>query len=228
MRRRPGGRAPANSASALVERLGELHTGPEGGVLGALDLLFRSGFPVPSGFVVTEEGHRHFMRSTGLERALLESAGGADELRSRFCSCPVGGELGREISRALINLGAGRVVVPGTRHTGGGFSTIPSVLAAIRERWTSREGLSRQLLAARNGLLPPAWPVLVQRACRPGSTVMASAAGRSVSLDREPGSLEVRRLTLEAAALLGKPVRIRWALEHGRWLIAELELDPVG
>lgn len=63
-------------APALVRRLGEAGCAPGDGRVGALDLLARSGLPVPEGFVLTTEAHREFLRTRGLWAEILSPTRG--------------------------------------------------------------------------------------------------------------------------------------------------------
>ena len=65
--RRPTERGTGDPVARLfVRRLGEAGYGPGDGPVGTLDLLARSGLPVPEGFVLTDEAHREFLRAGGL------------------------------------------------------------------------------------------------------------------------------------------------------------------
>lgn len=200
----------AASPRGFVRRLGEAGYGPEHGRVGALDLLARSGLPVPEGFVLTAEGHREFLRMG--ER-------GARRL---------GEALEREIRAALLDLGARTVIVGWGWGARRGLGTIPAVVAAIREAWEP----GRYDPAGGEG---PTWPILVQRQSRPAYTGWTTTADlrsgypvrRDVPLhDLEPGQEGPSRLTRVAATVLEGPVRLGWGLEDGRWLLVSVEEEP--
>ena len=164
------------SKSRLVRRLGEAGYGLESGLLGELDLLARTGLPVPEGIVLTREFHRRFMEESGLLRFIQASARSIEdarryalEARSRYCSVSIEGELNRLICEALIELGAPVVVVLSEDTTESGLKSIPEVRAAIRDAWLPLESLERQIKAAARGEDLPTWQVLVQRELYPGT-----------------------------------------------------------
>ena len=167
---------PRASKSRLVRRLGEAGYGLESGLLGELDLLARTGLPVPEGIVLTREFHIRFMEESGLLRFIQASARSIEdarryalEARSRYCSVSIEGELNRLICEALIELGAPVVVVLSEDTTESGLKSIPEVRAAIRDAWLPLESLERQIKAAARGEDLPTWPVLVQRELYPGT-----------------------------------------------------------
>lgn len=221
--RRATGDGPDANPRAFVRRLGEAGYGPGEGRVGALDLLARSGLPVPEGFVLTTDGHREFLRA----RARGMAAGGGRVL---------GEALEREVRAALLELGARTVTVRWERAARRGLGTIPAVVAAVREAWTSAAALERWGPESADGT-SPTWPVLVQRQARPeytGWTTTAESlpdlgAQNSVPLhDVEPAAAGredegVARLTRRAAGVLGGAVQLGWGLEDGRWLLVSVE-----
>lgn len=203
-------RAPRNTPGAFVRRLGEAGYGPERGTIGVLDLLARSGLPVPEGFVLTAEGHREFLRTRG---------------------GTLGETLEEELRAALMGLGARTVVVGSGRMLRRGLGTIPAVVAAVREAWTPVESTNPRIPGEM-----PTWPVLVQRQARPEYTGWTSTADlRGVSAGRggvplhdlgPPGGGEgLPRLTRKAAGVIGEAVRLDWGLEDGRWLLVSIQDD---
>lgn len=166
---------PRASKSRFVRRLGEAGYGLEIGLVGELNLLARTGLPVPEGIVLTREFHRKFMEESDLLQAIQASARSIEdarryalEARSRYCLVSIEGELNRLICEALIELGAPVVVVLSECTTESGLKSIPEVRAAIRDAWLSLEGLERQIKAVARGEDLPTWPVLVQRELYPG------------------------------------------------------------
>ena len=196
-------RATMRPDNPFVWRLGEAGYGPGDGRVGTLDLLARSGLPVPGGFVLTGEGHRESLRAS-------PTRGGRRGL---------GGTLEREVRAALLDLGARTVVVGWARGSRGGLGTIPAVVAAVREAWAAAGG-------------PTTGPILVQRRPRPDYTGWTSTAdlhpgparrGDAPLYDVGPapgsGLEDVAALTRRAAGVLGGGVRLGWGLEDGRWLL---------
>ena len=209
MRRATG---PDNLApQTFVRRLGEGGYGPGDGRVGTLDLLARSGLPVPEGFVLTAEGHREFL--------CARDGGPVSPPRGRG----LGEMLEREVRVALLELGARTVAVVWGRGTRRGLGTIPAVVAAVRQAWT---------LAPPDGAAST-WPVVVQRQARldlSGWTTTADLSGgagpgdaplRDVGPGRRGGS--VSALTRRAAGVLGEDARLGWGLEDGRWLLVSVE-----
>ena len=180
----------------FVRRLGEAGYGPERGTVGAIDLLARSGLPVPEGFVLTAEGHRAFL-----------AAGGRG----------LGDALEREVRTALLDLGARTVIVVWERGVRRGLGTIPAVVAAVREAWVSVPGdhptcpvlVQRQARPDFTG-----WTTTADLPPEPrrGDAPLHDVGPRGVSL-----------LTRRAYAVLGEATRLGWGLEDGRWLLVSVE-----
>ena len=233
------------SESEFTRRLGEAGYGRESGRVGVLDLFARAGLPVPEGTVLTRRAHEEFMETVGILRdiraAVQRGACLGAEIRSKYASSPVEGELNRVICEVLIELNAKTAVVLSSDLEKVGLRSIPEVMDAVREAWLSPPGLERQIAAIARGEDPPTWPVLVQRELHPqytgwsaieGSTLFGreGAGGRSrgtkVPLyDVEPvgeGNVErkgIAGLTLEAGSVLGGAVKIGWGLKDGRWYV---------
>ena len=213
--------------------------------MGVLNLLTRAGLPVPEGVVLTHRAHEEFLRASGTLRDIQAAARGAGRpvagIRRKHASCPVEGELNREMCEALIELNARTAVVLSRDLEKGGLSSIPEVRDAVREAWLSPPGLERLIAAVARGGELPTWPVLVQREPHPqytgwttteGETIFGGegaerrSGGANVALyDVEPvgeGSVErkgIASFTLEAESVLGGAVKIRWGLEDGRWYV---------
>jgi hypothetical protein len=213
--------------------------------VGVLNLLARAGLPVPEGAVLTHRAHEEFLRASGILRDIRAAAGSTArrvaEMRSRYASCPVKGELNQVICEVLIELNAKTAVVLSGDLERVTLSSIPEVRDAVREAWLSPPGLQRQIAAVARGEELPTWPVLVQREPHPqytgwstteGETIFGGeeakrrSGGAGVALyDVEPvgeGSVDrkgIASFTLEARSVLGEPVRIRWGLEDGRWYV---------
>lgn len=239
--------------AGFIHKLGEARYGRESGLVGELNLLASTGLPLPEGIVLTTDAHQEFMEVSGLLRGIQAAARRPEdanrqalEAQSRYGSKPIEGELNRAICDALIELGASAVVVLSQDLTESGLGSIPEVQAAIRSAWLSLEGLKRQIEAAARGEDLPAWPVLIQRELQPvytgwsistgraGGGSMAGCSGkRSAALYDlrpavgvpSPDRRSVDHLTLEAEALLGEPVQLKWGLEDGRWYILSTRLS---
>lgn len=234
-----GGDGRGVSVPTLVRRLGEAGCAPGDGWVGTLDLLARSGLPVPEGFVLTTEAHREFLRASGLGAEILSSArGGRGTVRGHGIRS-LGASLEREVRSALLDLGARTVVVASGQVLRRGLGTIPAVISAVREAWSSAGALERQVLAAAGGDIPT-WPVLVQRQARPEYTGWTTTAdlnaprhGRSKDAplhDVRPAAgrdLEgISGLTDRAGSVLDHTVRLGWGLEDGRWFLISVEKEP--
>jgi hypothetical protein len=233
------------SKSEFTRRLGEVGYGRESGRVGVLNLLARAGLPVPEGTVLTHRAHEEFLRASDILRD-IRAAGGCTawrvaEMRSKYASFPVKGELNQVICEVLIELNAKTAVVLSGDLEKGGLSSIPEVRDAVREAWLSPPGLERQIAAVARGGDLPTWPVLVQREPHPqytgwstteggkifgGEGAERRSGGANVTLyDVEPvgeGSVErkgIASFTLEARSVLGEPVKLRWGLEDGRWYV---------
>jgi hypothetical protein len=233
------------SKSEFTRRLGEAGHGRESERVGVLNLLARAGLPVPEGVVLTHRAHEVFLRASGILRDIQAAARRAGPpvtgIRRKHASCPVEGELNREMCEALIELNAKTAVVLSGDLERGGLSSIPEVRDAVREAWLSPPGLERQIAVVARGGDLPTWPVLVQREPHPqytgwstteretisgGEGAERRSGGANVALyDVEyvgEGSVErkgIASFTLEAESVLGVAVRIRWGLEDGRWYV---------
>lgn len=236
----------------FIQPLGEAGYGRESGLVGELNLLARTGLPLPEGVVLTRESHQQFVEASGLlgsiqaaSRRHTDTHRGALEVQLRHSSSPIEGELNRMICNALIELGASAVVVLSEDLTEGGLESIPEVQAALCSAWLSLEGLKRQIEATGRGEDLPTWPVLVQKDLQPEYTGWSRAEGfagegfevgrsneRNVALydvrpaggTPSPAKKSIDHLTLEAEALLGQPVRLKWGLKDGRWYILSKDL----
>lgn len=154
----------------------------------------------------------------------------------------VEGELNRAICEALMELGAPTASVISEEVRTGDLKSIPEVKDAIQEAWLSERGLERQISAARATREIPTWPVLIQREIKPlytgwsatGDVASAEVCsgkrcGEKVGLyEVEPaGEADaVRRritcLTLKAASVLGKAIKIEWGLEDSKWYVLSI------
>lgn len=196
------------SSPAFVRRLGEAGYGPEDGRVGALDLLARSGLPVPRGFVLTAEGHRQFLRVGGL-----------------------GEMLEREIRTALLDLGTRTVSVWWEFGARRGLGTIPAVVAAVREAWTpaSTGGemptwpvlVQRQAQPEYTG-----WTTTAD--LRPGRPLRRGVPLHDVEPAAHRGRESISDLTERASPVFDCPVRLGWGLEEGRWLLVYVEKERDG
>lgn len=167
-----------NAPADLVLRLGEAPYGGEAGRVGVLNLLASSGAPVAEGVVLTHDFHRRFIESSGLARAIRNSANGGGDarrealaLRRQYGRSPMNSELSCMVRDALIELGGRTVVVISENATRAGLHSIPEVLAALLGAWLSKEGLQRQIEEAARGEEPPTWPLLVQREIHTGYSI---------------------------------------------------------
>jgi hypothetical protein len=239
------------SKSEFTRRLGEAGYGLESGRVGVLNLLARAGLPLPEGTVLTHRAHEEFLRVSGclrdIQAAAWETASPAAEIRKKRASCPVEGELNREICEVLIELNAKTVVVISGDLEKGGLSSIPEVWDAVREAWLSPPGLERLIGAVARGGDLPTWPVLVQREPHPQYTGWSTIEGETISggegAERRSGGANVvlydveyvgegsverkgiASFTLEARSVLGGAVKIRWGLEDGRWYVLSASLS---
>ena len=208
------------SDSEYTRRLGEAGYGRESGRVEVLNLLARAGLPVPEGVVLTHRAHEEFLSVSGILWDIQAAARGAGpqvaEIRRKHASCPVGGEMNREICEVLIALNAKTVVVISRDLEKGNLSSIPEVRDAVQDAWLSPPGLERQIAAVARGGDIPAWPVLVQRELHPQYTGWSTIEGEKM-LGGE-GS-ERRSGGAEARSVLGEAVNIRWGLEDGRWYV---------
>lgn len=131
-----------------------------------LDVLTRVGH-LPEGLILGEEAHRMFVEQSGLlgdvPRSLPDGGLRAEaaRLRDSYRSISIEGELNRQVSRALVELGASSVAVVSHGRASRRLRSIPEVKDAIRSAWLSPEGLERQVQAASNGDEIPTWPVLI-------------------------------------------------------------------
>ena len=75
----------------------------------------------------------------------------AAEIRTRYASYPLEGELNRAICEALIGLHARAVVVHSEDLVKGGLRSIPEVKDAVRAAWLSLRCLEKQIEAAARG-----------------------------------------------------------------------------
>jgi hypothetical protein len=233
------------SKSEFTRRLGEAGYGRESGRVGVLNLLARARLPVLEGTVLTHQAHKEFLRTSGILRDIQAAAWGAgcavEEMRSKYGSCQVEGELNQAICEVLIELNAKTAVVISGDDEEGGLSSIPEVRDAVREAWLSPPGLERQIAALSRGGDLPTWPVLIQREPHPQYTGWSTteeetifggegserrSGGANVALyDVEyvgEGSVEgksIASFTLEARSVLGGAVKVRWGLEDGRWYV---------
>jgi hypothetical protein len=192
---------PGVLRARFVRRLGEAGYGPESGIVGELDLLARTGLPVPEGVVLTQESHREFVETSGLLRDIRGSAGRLEDTYSRaleaqlkYGSKSIEGELNRALCKALIELGASEVVVLSEALTKSGLKSIPEVQVAVRDAWLSLEGLARQIEAVTRGENLPTWPILSQWELYPEYTGWSTAGDAREHSPRHPGSgVPVRR-----------------------------------
>jgi hypothetical protein len=233
------------SKSEFTRRLGEAGCGRESGRVGVLNLLAHAGLPVPEGVVLTHRAHEEFLKTSGILRDIWSTGGCAAwrvaQMRSKYASCPVEGELNQAICAVLIELNAKTAVVISGDLEKGGLSSIPEVRDAVREAWLSPPGLERQVAAHSCGDVLPTWPVLIQRELHPQyagwSTIEGETNFGGVEAERRSGSANVTpydveyvgegnverkgiaSFTLEARSALGGAVRIRWGLEDGRWYV---------
>jgi hypothetical protein len=241
---------PGVLRARFVRRLGEAGYGRESGIVGELDLLARTGLPVPEGVVLTRESHREFVETTGLLRDMRGSAGRLEDTHScaleaqlKYGSTSIEEELNRALCQALINLGASEVVVLSEDLTKSGLKSIPEVQVAVRDAWLSLEGLARQIEAAARGESLPTWPILIQRELYPeytgwsmagdlgeGPGARRSDKGRVALYDIRPAHRapssdreSIAHVTLEAECLLGGPIQLKWGLKGGRWYILSTE-----
>src|SRR5215217_2624703 len=231
--------------SEFTQRLGKAGYGQESGRVGVLNLLARAGLPVPQGTVLTHQAHEEFLRTSGILRDIRAAAWGAGgpvaEMRRKYASCPVEGELNQAICEVLIELNAKTALVLSGDLEKGSLSSIPEVRDAVREAWLSPPGLERQIAAVARGGDLPTWPVLVQREPHPQYTGWATIEGETILCEEGEarrsgganvalydveyvgeGSVErkgIASFTLEARSVLGEPVKIRWGLEDGRWYV---------
>ena len=133
------------SKSEFTRRLGEAGYGRESGRVGVLNLLARAGLPVPEGVVLTHRAHEEFLRISGIlwdiQAAAWGSGSAVAEIWSQHASCPVEGELNREICEVLIELNAKTAVVVSGDLEKGGLSSIPEVRDTVRQAWLSPLGL---------------------------------------------------------------------------------------
>jgi hypothetical protein len=231
--------------SEFTRCLGEAGYGRESGRVGVLNLLARAGLPLPEGTVLTHRAHEEFLRVSGIlreiEAAAWEAVRQVAEIRRKYASSQVEGELNQAICEVLIELNAKTAVVRSGDLEKGGLSSIPEVRDAVREAWFSPYGLERQIAAIARGGDLPTWPVLVQREPHPqytgwstmgGVTIYGGegaerrSVGTNVALhDVEyvgEGRVERKSIadsTLKAGSVLGGAVKIRWGLEDGRWYV---------
>jgi hypothetical protein len=140
---------------------------------------------VPEGTVLTHRAHEEFLRVSGILWDIQAAAWGAGrpiaEIRRKHASCPVEGELNREICEVLIELNAKTVVVISGDLEKGNLSSIPEVRDAVRDAWLSPPGLERQIAAVACGGDLPTWPVLVQRELHPQYTGWSTIEGKQCS-----------------------------------------------
>lgn len=238
--------------SEFTRCLGEAGYGRESGRVGVLNLLARAGLPLPEGTVLTHRAHEEFLRVSGIlreiEAAAWEAVRQVAEIRRKYASSPVEGELNQAICEVLIGLSAKTAVVLSGDLEEGGLSSIPEVRDAVREAWLSPPGLQRQIAAVARGGDLPTWPVLVQREPHPQYTGWSTTEGETIfdgeAAERRSGGTGVALyeveyvgeesaerkgiagFTLEASSVLGEPVRIRWGLEDGRWYVLSATRPP--
>jgi len=220
--------------------------------VGVLNLLASAGLPLPEGTVFTRRAHEEFLKTSGILRDIRAAAGctawRVAEMRSKYASCPVKGELNQVICEVLIELNTKTAVVLSGDLETGGLSSIPEVRDAVREAWLSPPGLQRQIAAVARGGDLPTWPVLVQREPHPQYTGWSTTEGETIfdgeAAERRSGGTGVALyeveyvgeesaerkgiagFTLEASSVLGEPVRIRWGLEDGRWYVLAATRPP--
>src|SRR5215207_8907280 len=100
---------------AALEQLGRDDLGGAGGKGANLGELFRAGFPVPDGFVVTTEAYDGFVAHNGLRktiaRAFREDQGGGGMIRDAFEEAVIPPGIERAIIAAYRALGRGAVAV---------------------------------------------------------------------------------------------------------------------
>jgi hypothetical protein len=159
-----------------VDRLGPAEVGcrrEEGGYPPCpFEMFLRAGLSLAECVVVGQRAHREFMDQCGLGHDLRSSAlsnaeergtspAALSDVRLRYLSRSIEGELNRQICEMLIDLGAPSVAVVSEDLIQRRLESIPEVKDAIREAWLLVEGLRRQMEAASRGEAMPMWPVFV-------------------------------------------------------------------
>jgi hypothetical protein len=212
----------------LLRPLGEGAAGRDAGLVGALDRLAGAGLPVPEGVVLTRAAHARFLKESGLRERLAGAASEALRSQARgHPAAPLSDEIREALCEALAELGARSALVLSEYGRSGDLSTIPDILDAVRAAWLAPRGLERQIRALAAGREPPLWPVLVQKELRPELAGWTDAELRApeICLAR-PGREELERMISRARSVLGRPVRLEWGFEGGRWHI--LGIGPPG
>ena len=184
-----------------------------GGKGSTLIQLYRAGFPVPPGFVVTSDAYRAFVAANGLDALLVETLvdGDSARIRAAFEEAEIPPSVTAAVRDAYVVLGEGEVAVrssalaedsatasfAGQHETFLEISGVDALLAAVRRCWASL--WSERALIYRDHLGldgTPAMAVVVQR--------MVSAAWAGVAFTRDPVNGSRDAVVVEAVAGTGE------------------------